>query len=242
VAVVVKNIVFSLRALYKSGAIPARLQIDDNWRTNRGGFGGAGSLSWRKTVFPFARLMPQCRRALFIRSAGPAAPGATDRNQEGFMALTTYGMGGLALAAALTLAGCGGAGGGAPAPQKQAGQAAAVGEPDGALPVTADFVAHAQEANCADQRNRLFMIDKRMVFWDHAGSCADNAYGRTLFGATPQTVQCSVADSIAGPQTTCSDEQARALFDTIVANLDKADLGLGGSHQVEAIVVPPKAH
>ncbi|MDQ2990435.1 MAG: hypothetical protein M3R60_15170, partial [Pseudomonadota bacterium] len=62
------------------------------------------------------------------------------------------------------------------------------------------------------------------------------------FGATPQTVLCSVADSIAGPQTTCSDEQARALFDIIVANLDKGDLGLGSSHQVEAIVVPPKAH
>jgi hypothetical protein len=145
----------------------------------------------------------------------------------------------MAFAGALTLAGCGGAGG-TMAQGPLAGQGVAVGEPSGAAPVTSEFVVRAQEANCSDQRNRLFMIDKRMVFWDRAGSCPDNAYGRTLFGATPQTVLCSVADSIAGPRTTCNDEQARALFDTIVANLDKSDLGLGSSHQVEAIAIPPK--
>ena len=138
------------------------------------------------------------------------------------MALTKYLPGFLALAGVLTLAGR--------------------GDANGALPVTSEFIARAQEASCADQRNRLFMIDKRMVFWDRAGSCADNAYGRTLFGATPQTVLCAVADSIAGPQITCNDEQVRALFDTIVANLDKSDLGLGSDHQVEALVIPPKAH
>lgn len=151
-------------------------------------------------------------------------------------------IGTVTLAAALALAGCGGGSGAEPAPDKQAGQGVAVGEPNGAMPVTADFVARAQEAICADQRNRLFMIDKRMVFWERAGNCPDNAYGRTLFGSTPQSVLCSVTDSIGGPQTNCTDEQARALFNTIVANLDKSDLGLGSGHQVETMVVPPKPH
>ncbi|MDL2355839.1 MAG: hypothetical protein QFF03_11335 [Pseudomonadota bacterium] len=144
----------------------------------------------------------------------------------------------LALACALSLSACGGGNSGAL--DSYAGQGIAVGEPNGALPIAADFVALAQQASCADQRNRLFMIDKRMVFWDRAGSCADNAYARKLFGATPQTLLCSLSDSIGGPQTSCTDESVRALFTTIVANLDKGDLGLGASHQVEALVVPAK--
>lgn len=157
------------------------------------------------------------------------------------MARTNYLVGMVTLAGALALAGCGG-GGGEPAPDKQAGQGVAVGEPNGRLPLSADFVTHAQEATCADQRNRLYMIDKLMVFWDRAGSCPDNAYARTLFGSTPQSVLCSVADSVAGPQTSCTSEQARAMFTTIIANLDKSDLGLGSGHQVETMLIPPKPH
>jgi hypothetical protein len=156
------------------------------------------------------------------------------------MSLTQYLIGAVALAGALSLGGCGGGYGAAP--DQLAGQGVAVGEPNGAVPASADFIAKAQQATCADQRNRLFVIDKRMVFWDRAGSCPDNAYARTLYGATPQALLCSVTDSIAGPQTSCTDEQSRALFSTILANLDKSDLGLGSSHQVEALIVPPKPH
>jgi hypothetical protein len=156
------------------------------------------------------------------------------------MARTQYLIGAAALAGALALAGCGGGGGGAQ--DQQAGQGTTGGDPNGRLPVTVDFVTKAQDAPCADLRNRLYMIDRRMVFWERAGSCADNAYGRTLFGASPQTVLCSLADAVTGPQTTCTDQQVRALFDTIVANLDKSDLGLGSTHQVEVLVVPPKPH
>jgi hypothetical protein len=145
-------------------------------------------------------------------------------------------LGTTALATALSMAGCGGAG----TADKLAGQGIAVGEPNGVMPVAADFIAKAQEATCTDQRNRLFMIDKRMVFWDRAGACADNAYGRNLYGATPQALLCSLADAIAGAQSTCADEKSRALFTTIVANLDRADLGLGAGHQVEALAIPAK--
>ncbi|WLI90200.1 hypothetical protein Q4S45_03490 [Massilia sp. R2A-15] len=105
--------------------------------------------------------------------------------------------------------------------------------------LTADFIAMAQAADCADLSNRLYIIDKTMVFWDRAGHCPDNSYGRILFGATPQQVLCSLSDSIAGPRTSCNDESSRPLFATITSNLDKSDLGLGGAHQVEPIAVPP---
>lgn len=152
--------------------------------------------------------------------------------------LFTWLIGTAAIAGMLTLAACGGGG----ATDLLAGQGIAVGEPNGVVPVAADFVAKAQEATCADQRNRLFMIDKRVVFWDRAGACADNAYARNLYGATPQALLCSLADSITGAQTICADEKSRALFDVIVANLDRADLGLGSGHQVEALVIPAKPH
>ena len=152
--------------------------------------------------------------------------------------LLTYLVGAAALAGALTLAACGGGG----VADQLAGQGVAVGEPNGVMPIVADFIAKAQEAGCTDQRTRLFMIDKRMVLWDRAGACADNTYARNLYGATPSALLCSVADSVAGPQTICADDKSRALFDIIVANLDRADLGLGSSHQVEALVIPAKAH
>jgi hypothetical protein len=147
-------------------------------------------------------------------------------------------VGAAALAGAVLLGGCGGGNDGAA--DRQAGQGVAVGEPNGAMPVASEFVAKAQEATCAEQRNRLFMIDKRMVYWDRAGNCPDNSYARTLFGATVQSVLCTTADSIGGVRTTCADEQSRALFNVIEANRDKADLGLGAGHQVETIAVPPK--
>nr|WP_315487182.1 protease complex subunit PrcB family protein [uncultured Undibacterium sp.] len=104
--------------------------------------------------------------------------------------------------------------------------------------VTSDFINLAKDASCANIKNRLFVIDQKQVFWDKAGSCADAAYSQTLYGATPQTILCSNADSIAGPRLTCSDTSSESLFKTMLRNLDKADLGLGSQHQVQQIVVP----
>lgn len=154
------------------------------------------------------------------------------------MSLTKYVIGAVALAGALALTSCGGGGA---SPDQLAGRGVAVGEPSGAMPATADFIAKAQQATCADQRNRLFMIDKRMVFWDRAGNCPDNAYARSLFGASPQALLCSVSDAVGGPRTSCTDESSRALFNTILDNLDKSDLGLGSGHQIEPLIVPAKA-
>ncbi|MFZ6799624.1 hypothetical protein [Undibacterium sp. Di24W] len=104
--------------------------------------------------------------------------------------------------------------------------------------VTSDFINLAKDASCANIKNRLFVIDQKQVLWDKAGSCADAAYSQTLYGATPQTLLCSNADSIAGPRLTCSDTNNESLFKTMLGNLDKADLGLGSQHQVQQIMVP----
>ncbi|TFW27313.1 protease complex subunit PrcB family protein [Massilia horti] len=98
----------------------------------------------------------------------------------------------------------------------------------------------AQARNCSDVKNRLFVIDGKQMFWDVAGNCGDASYSRVLFGGSPQEKLCSVGDSIAGPITRCEDEMSRALFDTIVKNLDNADLGLTG-HKVEQVAFVPKA-
>lgn len=106
---------------------------------------------------------------------------------------------------------------------------------------TTEFVSLASAASCANLRNRMFVIDQKQVFWDKAGSCADASFDLVLFGNATKTVLCSSADSIAGPKTTCNDEQFRTMFLTMTKNLDKADLGLGSGHQVQQLVVPPGA-
>jgi hypothetical protein len=148
----------------------------------------------------------------------------------------------LTLAGAL-LAGLAGCGAGANAQaDRQAGQVSqgvAVGEPAPVTLALADFQARARTAACTETRNRLFVIDGTKVLWDHAGNCADASYEQVLYGARPDTLLCSHGDTIAGPRTTCPDAASRSLFDTIVQNLDKPDLGLGSTHKVERIDVLP---
>jgi hypothetical protein len=150
----------------------------------------------------------------------------------------------LPLAGAILAAGLAGCGGGSSTqPDRQAGQVSqgvAVGEPAPSL-VMSDFQNLAREASCTENRNRLFIIDGKQVLWDHAGNCADASYEQVLFGAKPDQILCSVGDSIAGPRTTCPDPASRSMFDIIVKNLDKADLGLGSAHKVERFSFLPKA-
>jgi hypothetical protein len=78
------------------------------------------------------------------------------------------------------------------------------------------------------------------VFWDKQGNCPDNGYSRALYGRSTTEVQCTSSDSIAGPVTSCANTAMRPLFDTILLNLDKADLGLGSAHKVEPVEFLPK--
>jgi hypothetical protein len=142
------------------------------------------------------------------------------------------------LAGILLLAACGGGGSSTPAMTSvQAGtQGVAVGEPspNAKLDTTA-FVTAARNEPCAATKNRLFVIDQKYVFWDRAGKCADNAYAQTLYGATVDKQLCSQSDSIMGPRSSCADESARSLFDTLVKNHEAAGLGLGSGHVIEEV-------
>jgi len=142
----------------------------------------------------------------------------------------------------VALAACGGGGGSTAVMRNQtAGQGIAVGEPNGGVPVVSEYIKMAQEASCASTRNQLYVVDSKYVLWDRAGNCADNSYGQTLMGANPQAVLCTSGETIAGPRTSCKDESVRALFDTMLKNLDKADLGLGAGHKVEPVGFLPKS-
>ncbi len=146
---------------------------------------------------------------------------------------------GVVLAAGL--AGCGGGSDSQPDRQaSQISQGVAMGEPAPA-PAMNEFQAMARAAICTETRNRIFIIDGKQVLWDHAGNCADASYETVLFGAKPDNVLCSYGDTIAGPRTTCPDAASRSMFETIVKNLDKADLGLGSAHKVERFSFLPKA-
>jgi hypothetical protein len=149
----------------------------------------------------------------------------------------------LPIAFALLLGACGGGGEGAASFQAAdagRGPGIAVGEPAPSGPARDEFIKLARGAECTDIRNRLFVIDNKQVFWDAQGNCPDRGYARTLYGRTAAEVQCASNDSIAGPMTSCADPAQRAVFDTILKNLDKADLGLGSAHKVEQIDFLPK--
>lgn len=143
-----------------------------------------------------------------------------------------------ALAAGAVLSACGG---GSTMHDQQATAGIAVGEPNPSGLATAPFIEMARTAGCSDTKNRLFVIDGKQVFWDHAGRCADASFEQVLFGSKPEDRLCAYADSIAGPRTVCQDESARALFDTIVKNADRPDLGLGADHKVEQLAFLPPA-
>lgn len=95
--------------------------------------------------------------------------------------------------------------------------------------------------NCAGTRNRLLsinhpvLLDAELVLLDQAGNCADAAYRQLLMGETVDDVLCSNAQTFAGVVKKCAAPRYAALFDTIIANLDKSDLGLGAGYEITPI-------
>jgi hypothetical protein len=94
----------------------------------------------------------------------------------------------------------------------------------------------AQQAECADKRKDLYVIDNQIVFWAQEGlSCYDASYSYVLFGKNPQEILCRSADSIGGQQKSCENEDYREIFEDILNNLKEKDLGLGSLHSVQQI-------
>jgi hypothetical protein len=100
------------------------------------------------------------------------------------------------------------------------------------------FIAMAQAADCANLRNRLFVIDDAMVLWDRAGQCADNSYDQMLFATKIDELLCEHYDSLSGRVFQCYREGYEEMFTSIVNNLDDSNLGLGPDHEVEEIMIP----
>jgi hypothetical protein len=99
-----------------------------------------------------------------------------------------------------------------------------------------------ESASCAQTRNRVIEIqdaldpEERVVLLDQAGTCADAAYRQVLFGGDDgNKVLCSNQDSIAGPQKSCPVASHGGMFDTILANLDEANLGLGTGYYLRQV-------
>ena len=114
------------------------------------------------------------------------------------------------------------------------------GAPPPAELSSAAFVAKARAEPCSDFRNKLYVIDNKMVLHDRAGNCPDNGNAQVLYGATVDTILCQSGDGIAGTIISCQDAANRPLFDTIRANLNQTDLGLGAGHTVKPVEFLPK--
>jgi hypothetical protein len=99
----------------------------------------------------------------------------------------------------------------------------------------APFIEMALNAPCTDISNRLFLIDGDKVLWSRTGNCWDFAYETVLYGETIYVILAKIHDSIGGPQETIYDESYRDMFNTIIANLEKNDLGLGPGHTVQEV-------
>ena len=109
-------------------------------------------------------------------------------------------------------------------------------------PVYLHAIEVAQETtSCVESRNRVVLIQsggdpERWVLLDQAGACADASYRQVLFGGQDgDEVLCSNAESIAGPQRDCAAKGHAAMFDTILANLDDEDLGLGAAYNIAQV-------
>ena len=100
------------------------------------------------------------------------------------------------------------------------------------------FIALAQGADCADLRNRLFVIDDALVLWDRAGQCPDNSYDQMLFATKIDELLCEHYDSLSGRVFQCYREGYEEMFTSIVNNLNVPDLGLGPDDVVEEIPIP----
>lgn len=99
----------------------------------------------------------------------------------------------------------------------------------------ASFIEMAQQSKCHDLKNKLYIIDNHLVYWERAGNCTDNGFGKKLFGDSTHVLLCEQYDSINGPKIIYYNESFHGMFDTILAHSDQPNLGLPWSHDVQEI-------
>lgn len=114
---------------------------------------------------------------------------------------------------------------------------AGIGQEPDEKPDPSLFIALADQAPCPGNANRLFVIDNRYVYWYRGAACDNQA--QRLYGSTTDNLLCVQVGSDEAASTTCADVSVRALFDTILANRQAADLGLGAGHAVVPLQILP---
>ncbi|MBN1428868.1 MAG: hypothetical protein JXB07_10825 [Anaerolineae bacterium] len=95
---------------------------------------------------------------------------------------------------------------------------------------TRPFVEMAQKASCTDIKNKLYVIDDQFVFWTKEGFCDDGRYAHVLYGKSLREELCYSKESFAALES-CQPAYEE-LFNTILQNLERPDLGLGSTHKV----------
>jgi hypothetical protein len=72
---------------------------------------------------------------------------------------------------------------------------------------------------------KIYLIDNSLIFVERSGFASDYSYHHLLLDMSGKEL-CSLMDSLTGPRKTCQDDSKREMFETIIANLDKPNLGL----------------
>jgi hypothetical protein len=100
---------------------------------------------------------------------------------------------------------------------------------------TAAFVSLWSGQDCTSQR-RIVVIDKHLVYTQSNDlQCAD-ANNYHLYESTPGRLLCTAGGLVTLPNLCPGGDAANtAMMRTILANLGKADLGLGSAHSVEQV-------
>jgi len=99
------------------------------------------------------------------------------------------------------------------------------------------FIAHAKNSPCSEWDNRLYLIDRKFVFWIRSGNCPDASFSHTLYRLKDKKIICRSGDSIAGPREIIEDKRFEDLCKAILYNTSKPRLGLGEGHTVENIPI-----
>ncbi|MDB5260557.1 MAG: hypothetical protein JWN37_788 [Candidatus Nomurabacteria bacterium] len=82
---------------------------------------------------------------------------------------------------------------------------------------------------------QIYIIDDSLIFIKRSGGASDYSFHHILFDKDKNEL-CSYADNFAGPKIVCKDESKRYLFEIIIKNIDKPNLGLE-KHKVEVVTI-----
>ncbi len=105
----------------------------------------------------------------------------------------------------------------------------------------APYIDKAQQASCANTKNRLFLIDQKYVFWTRSGDCKGLKSADILFAAGSQTPLCQMHKQFTPVDEICSDKTLVPFFTQLIGATAPAGLHLrpDATFKVEEIAFLP---